>query len=98
MKTSRAALKRPANDDVAIAPVTILDAEGRVVRVVPATEFQRAAGATRDGHAGEASSEPASPVRLVRARRMSEARSSAAATAPAGPQYTPGISREVRAR
>ena len=68
MKSSRAAVKRPANDDVAIAPVTIFDAEGRVVRVVPATEFQRAAAATREGRADEASDMPPSPVRLVRAR------------------------------
>ena len=34
-----------ASEAEVIAPVTILDAEGRVLRVVPAEEFRQAAGA-----------------------------------------------------
>jgi hypothetical protein len=48
MRTSRGAVRLPWHDDEAIAPVTILDAQGRVVRVVPATELRRAAPVARD--------------------------------------------------
>jgi hypothetical protein len=43
MKTTRGPIRLPAHDHETVAPVTIMDAEGRVVRVVPATEFQRPA-------------------------------------------------------
>lgn len=49
MKTSSSTVRLPSRDDDSIAPVTILDAEGRVVRVVPATEFRRPGQAAR-GH------------------------------------------------
>ena len=81
MKSSRAAAKRPATDDVPIAPVTIFDPEGRVVRVVPATEFQRAAAAARAVPEADAPGDQDVPERLVRARRASEARSGVAVTA-----------------
>ena len=45
MRDSRRIAKRTADDERHVAPVTIFDAEGRVVRVVPAEEFQRAAAA-----------------------------------------------------
>lgn len=38
MKSSPGAVRLPSQDEP-IAPVTIFDAEGRVVRVVPAAEF-----------------------------------------------------------
>jgi len=38
------AVRLPSGDE-SIAPVTILDAQGRVVRVVPADQFQRARSA-----------------------------------------------------
>jgi hypothetical protein len=41
MNTSSDAVRLPSGDD-SIAPVTILDAQGRVVRVVSAEEFRRA--------------------------------------------------------
>jgi len=40
MNTSRKTVVLPS-DEQSIAPVTILDAQGRVVRVVPAEEFRR---------------------------------------------------------
>lgn len=46
MKSSPGTVRLPSRDE-AIAPVTIFDAEGRVVRVVPATEFHRSAPASR---------------------------------------------------
>ena len=49
---SSAGLVRPPGQDETIAPVTILDGQGRVVRVVPAAEFRRpqplSRGAWRD--------------------------------------------------
>jgi hypothetical protein len=42
MKSSSETVRLPRRDE-AIAPVTIFDAQGRIVRVVPATEFQRSA-------------------------------------------------------
>jgi hypothetical protein len=36
--------RRPVADDEGAAPVTILDGMGRVIRVVPATEFRRIHG------------------------------------------------------
>lgn len=47
MKNLRDVKKGAAADDQLIAPVTIFDAEGRVVRVVAAAEFHRAAAAAR---------------------------------------------------
>lgn len=44
----KSAVRAPEHED-AIAPVTIYDAEGRVLRIVPATEFHRPAAAPR-GH------------------------------------------------
>jgi hypothetical protein len=35
---------RPVTDDEEVAPVTILDGLGRVVRIVPAEEFRRIHG------------------------------------------------------
>lgn len=49
MKRSTIAVKLPRHDPEAIAPVTIFDAEGRVVRVVPAMEFHPPGPAAR-GH------------------------------------------------
>lgn len=43
MKRSPVPVKLPTDEAEVIAPVTILDAEGRVVRVVPAAEFHRPA-------------------------------------------------------
>jgi hypothetical protein len=70
MKSSRVAANRPGTDDAMIAPVTIFDAEGRVVRVVPAAEFQRAAAAARP-LAGSDTDAPAAPGRFGRAIRAS---------------------------
>jgi hypothetical protein len=42
MKSSAYTVRLPQRDE-GIAPVTIFDAQGRIVRVVPATEFQRSA-------------------------------------------------------
>ena len=44
---SSAGLVRPPGQDETIAPVTILDGQGRVVRVAPATEFRRPEPASR---------------------------------------------------
>ena len=38
------AVRLPSRDDDSIAPVTILDAAGQVVRVVSAADFRRAYG------------------------------------------------------
>jgi hypothetical protein len=46
---SSAGLVRPPGQDETIAPVTILDGQGRVVRVVPAAVFRRSGPASR-GH------------------------------------------------
>ena len=73
MKSSRAATKLPGADEATIAPVTILDAEGRVVRVVPAAEFQRAAAAARTPAGNGAPDFPMAPRRLARAVRASGA-------------------------
>jgi hypothetical protein len=40
MSDSSGAVRLPSHDE-SIAPVTILDGQGRVVRVVPAAEFRR---------------------------------------------------------
>ena len=69
MKGSRGVVKQVRDDDGAIPPVTIFDAEGRVVRVVPATEFQRAAAAARGLAPSAATGDPLSPGRLGRAFR-----------------------------
>ena len=42
-RRSEASSVRRSGYEEAIAPVTILDGQGRVVRVVPAEEFRRAA-------------------------------------------------------
>ena len=48
MKTSFEAVRLPLGDEP-VAPVTILDAQGRVVRIVPAEDFRRSRpGATRN--------------------------------------------------
>jgi hypothetical protein len=52
MKSSSETVRLPKRDE-AIAPVTILDAQGRIVRVVPATEFQRSAPAPRHDYRHE---------------------------------------------
>ena len=46
MKSSPSVFRRPRPDNETIAPVTIFDAQGRVVRIVPAAEFQRAAASS----------------------------------------------------
>jgi hypothetical protein len=43
-RRSQAGGIRLPSDEEPIAPVTILDSQGRVVRVVPASEFRRARG------------------------------------------------------
>jgi len=55
---------RLASGDESIAPVTILDAQGRVVRVVPADQFQRARSA-----ATTANFDNQRPVVFIRASR-----------------------------
>ena len=57
------AVRLPTGDE-AIAPVTILDAQGRVVRVVSAAEFRRARSA-----ATIANLDDQRPVVLMRANR-----------------------------
>jgi len=47
MKSTRGTAKTTLEDERPIAPVTIFDAAGRVVRVVPAAEFQHAAAAAK---------------------------------------------------
>jgi len=67
MKNTRGSAKT-AVDERPIAPVTIFDADGRVVRVVPAAEFQKGAAAAREAVASRASDDPlvvlARPARL----------------------------------
>jgi len=46
MRSSSSAIRLPSPDET-IAPVTILDGQGRVVRVAPATEFRRPEPASR---------------------------------------------------
>jgi hypothetical protein len=46
MKSSPDTVRLPSRDE-GIAPVTIFDAQGRIVRVVPATELQRPAPISR---------------------------------------------------
>ncbi len=53
MKSTRVGSK--LEDEGTIAPVTILDAAGRVVRIVPAKEFRQAAAAAREGSTARAS-------------------------------------------
>lgn len=73
MKSSGAAEKRPGTADATIPPVTIFDAEGRVVRVVPAAEFQRAAAAARTLAGSGAPAAPMASARLARAVRAGAA-------------------------
>jgi hypothetical protein len=51
MEESVTAVRLPSSDET-IAPVTILNAQGHVVRVVPASEFRRAATIVDDRPAG----------------------------------------------
>ena len=64
MKSTRGIADTAVEDRRPIAPVTIFDGAGRIVRVVPATEFQHAAAAAR---AARTSAEPEEA--LVPARR-----------------------------
>ncbi len=51
MKDSSIAVRLPSHDE-SIAPVTILDGHGRVLRIVPAAEFRRLHPSAPDpGHA-----------------------------------------------
>jgi hypothetical protein len=53
---------RKVDEERAIAPVTIFDGAGRVVRVVPAEEFQRAAAAAREAAASRAPDDAQMPL------------------------------------
>jgi hypothetical protein len=59
MKSSSGEIRVPSHDDT-IAPVTILDGQGRLVRVVPATEFRRP-GLPPPGHGRERRGRRAGP-------------------------------------
>ena len=72
MTTSSDTVRLPSADE-SIAPVTILDAQGRVLRVVSADEFRRARpNATAEGVDGE---RPLASIRIKRARRRGESES-----------------------
>ena len=69
MTTSSDTIRLPSADE-AIAPVTILDAQGRVVRVVSAEEFRRGRpAATAPGVDGE---RPLVSIRIKRAQRRGD--------------------------
>ena len=72
MTTSSDTVRLPSADE-SIAPVTILDAQGRVLRVVSAEEFRRARPvATAEGVDGE---RPLAPIPIKRARRRGDSES-----------------------
>jgi hypothetical protein len=72
MTTSSDTVRLPSADE-SIAPVTILDAQGRVLRVVSADEFRRAQPkANAEGVDGE---RPLASIRIKRARRRGESES-----------------------
>ena len=52
MKSTRGSARTTVEDERPIAPVTIFDATGRILRVVPAAEFQHAAEAARAAPSG----------------------------------------------
>jgi hypothetical protein len=62
MKGVQSKARAIVSDEQRIAPVTILDAEGRIVRVVPAEEFRRAATNAREA---TASAGPHTPRRVT---------------------------------
>jgi hypothetical protein len=69
MTTSSDTVRLPSADE-SIAPVTILDAQGRVLRVVSAEEFRRARPkATAEGVDSEG---PLASIRIKRAPRRGD--------------------------
>lgn len=68
MKNTRRTAKTAVDDERPIAPVTIFDAGGRIVRVVPAAEFQHAAAAARQATTSQEPEDALEPLR-GRARR-----------------------------
>jgi hypothetical protein len=83
MNSSYTAVRLPSGDE-SIAPVTILDAQGQIIRVVSAAEFRRdrVAGAadTLAGRGGVV------PMSTKRALRRAHGRSQSAAGAAGAPQ------------
>ena len=72
MTTSSDTVRLPTADE-SIAPVTILDAQGRVLRVVSAEEFRRArATATAESFDGE---RPLASMHIKRAQRRGDSES-----------------------
>ena len=72
MTTLSDTVRLPSADE-SIAPVTILDAQGRVLRVVSAEEFRRARPkATAEGVDGE---RPLASIRIKPARRRGDSES-----------------------
>jgi hypothetical protein len=61
MKNSSRVVRFPGHNDEAIAPVTIFDGQGRILRVVPAAEFRPSAPAPR-GHGHERRDRPLRPA------------------------------------
>ena len=65
MKDFLATIRLPVHEE-AIAPVTIFDGQGSVVRVVPAVEFRRLhPSSVNSSHAGRSGRRRAEPVELV---------------------------------
>ncbi len=60
MRSSSNAVRLPSPDET-IAPVTIFDGQGHVVRIVPATEFRRPEPAA-GGHWRQRRRRPSTPV------------------------------------
>jgi hypothetical protein len=82
MTTSAETVWLPSSDE-SIGPVTILDAQGRVLRVVSAEEFRRARPPATAERVGDL--RPPASLRAKRAQRRASAESrlsSAAAEAP----------------
>ena len=63
MKRIRGIADTAVEDKRPIAPVTIFDGAGRIVRVVPAAEFQHAAAAARAARSSEEPEEVLVPAR-----------------------------------
>ena len=80
MTTSSETVRLPSGDE-SIAPVTILDANGQIMRVVSAEEFRRTRPtASAETHENQ---RPVTSLRAERLRRAAQSRmTSAAATVP----------------
>ena len=95
MKTSFEAVRLPSGDEP-IAPVTILDAQDRVVRIVSADDFRRSRLAATTNTLGDRRAVVS--LRTKRAARRARRESRLVSAASGGPRYGLCVSRETSRR